>query len=62
MFRSDILFLEVAWRDQPVCILAGAQRGRSSSDIGRGLFPSEILKKVATSSSGGMYCWPPRQR
>lgn len=63
IFRSDLVFLEINGRDQPVCILTEAQQGPEFMGqlVGRGLFPPGIFKKAITSSDGGIYCWPPRQ-
>ena len=64
VFASDIVFLEVAGRDKPVCILTEGRQGPDfmAELFGRGLFPWDVLKKAVSSTNGGMICWPPRDR
>jgi hypothetical protein len=64
VFASDIVFLEVAGHDNPVCILTEARQGPDfmAELFGRGLFPWDVLKKAVSSTNGGMICWPPRDR
>jgi len=64
LFASDILFLEVAGREYPICILTEARQGPEfvGQLAGRGLLPLDVVKKAAGCTNGRMICWPPRER
>jgi hypothetical protein len=60
---SDILFLEIRGQDQPATVLTEARRGTEffAELVKRGFFPDGVLQKAITSSTGGLYCWPPNE-
>src|SRR5262245_42971815 len=63
IYASDILFLEVAGRENPICILTEARDGPAfiGQLVVRGLFPEHVFKKALGCSNGGMICWPSRE-
>mgnify|MGYP003704657353 CR=1 FL=1 len=60
MSGSDILFISLKGRPQPVAVLTEAKGG--SEFFGqlteRGLFPEEVWRKAIAATDGGMHCWP----
>ncbi|WKE64034.1 hypothetical protein PVT67_10010 [Gallaecimonas kandeliae] len=63
MTSSDILFIYVKGRDEPVPVLLEAQGG--SQFLGaltkRALFPEHVWRKAMGETDGALHCWPPRQ-
>jgi len=58
--RSDIVFLTIRGREQPVAVLMEARGGSAffGALTERGLFPEEVWRKAMGETSGALHCWP----
>ena len=61
-YRSDIVFVEIAGRQEPALFYTEATGGPDllGHFVDRGLFPPDLFAQAIRSSDGGMYCWPAR--
>ena len=60
--RSDILFIQLKSRIQPVAVLTEAKGGSEffGALAERDLFPEEVWREAVAETDGGMQCWPPK--
>jgi len=60
---SDVLFIQVKGRTQPIPVLVEAQGGSQffGALTERRLFPEQVWRKAMGETGGGLHCWPPRQ-